>query len=449
MSSQHDRMFGEMSPTRLFVRCAIPNMISMAVVSLYTIADGMFVGHYIGAQALAAVNLVWPLIMMSFALVDMVAVGSSVHIAIRLGEKKGEEASRIFTTACMLIMGISVLAGVTAWCFAPQLVVALGAEGEVAALAVEYMRVYAAFSPLIMIFFAVDNYLRICGKVTYSMAMNVAVSLANIVLDAWFIAVLGWGIGAAALASCLCLATGTVVCFFPFVCKRMPLRFVRGGVPLPLLGHMLANGSSEFFSNISSSVCMMMFNAVLMEMEGYLAVAAFSIVMYVDSIVKCLWFGMADALQPAISYNYGAGSMRRVFALEYRVQLAALGLSVLVLVGMQISGPALVRLFAPEQELVEMGTHAMRLFALSYLVSWCGVVSGSFLTALGRPGASLLLAMSQTLLLPALCLILLPAKMGLDGVWLTPLAAGLLSTALAVVILGRVVRTLRRGCAQS
>ena len=132
----HNRMFGGMPPTRLFFRCAIPNMISMAVVSLYTIADGIFVGYYIGAEALAAINLVMPLIMMSFAFSDMVAVGSSVQIAIWLGKKDEEMAGRIFSTACLLILISALIMGTLAWLFSYPLVQLLGASGEVADLAV-------------------------------------------------------------------------------------------------------------------------------------------------------------------------------------------------------------------------------------------------------------------------------------------------------------------------
>lgn len=85
--TQHEKLFESLPPTRLFFRCALPSMISMAMLSLYTVADGIFVGRYVGPNALAAVNLVMPLIMMSFALVDLVAVGSSVQISIRLWEK--------------------------------------------------------------------------------------------------------------------------------------------------------------------------------------------------------------------------------------------------------------------------------------------------------------------------------------------------------------------------
>ncbi len=443
---EHDQLFGTLSPTPLFFRLAVPSMISMAVTSLYTIADGVFVGHFIGAGALAAVNLVMPLIMMSFALADMLAVGSAVQIAIRLGERREAEASKIFSFACGMILFISLVIGAAAFGLADGLVSLLGADGPVAAMAVEYIQVYAVFSPFIMIFFALDNYLRICGRIRYSMVLNIVISVANIALDALFIAVFGWGIGSAALASCLCLACGTILGLWPFLRGKMALHFVKGRLPLRTIGNIITNGSSEFFANISGSVCMVLFNTALMNLSGYLAVAAFSIVMYVDSIVKSVLFGMSDALQPAISYNYGAADKKRVFALERRVQAAGFLLSLATLLFMFFQGDTLIALFSQEEsaELLSLSTRAMQLFALSYLVSWCAVVSSSFFTALNRPFCSLVLSVCHTLVFPVLFLAILPNIWGLDGIWLTSLFAGSCTAVLAAGLIIWVVYQLKR-----
>ncbi len=197
---QHNQIYEQLMPGRLFARCAFPSMVSMAVTSLYTVADGIFVGRMIGADALAAINLVMPLIIMSFALADMVAAGSSVQISIRLGERREGEACRIFSFCSLLIVAISCAAGAGGLLMAEPLVRLMGAGGAVAELAVAYLRVYALFSPAIMIFFALDNYLRICGLVRYSMMLNVLTSVLNILLDFWLLVVLRRGIAAAALA---------------------------------------------------------------------------------------------------------------------------------------------------------------------------------------------------------------------------------------------------------
>ena len=444
MDNQH--IFETLSPTRLFFRAALPSMVSMAVTSLYTVADGIFVGRCIGGDALAAVNLVMPLILISFALADLVAVGSSVQIAIHLGEKKGEDASRIFSFCAGLIFAVSCVAGLLGWFLGEPAVRLMGAEPAVTALAGSYLRVYAAFSPAVMIFFALDNYLRICGRIHYSMGVNVAASLLNVALDFLFLVVLRWGIWAAALASCLSMAAGTVLSLVPFLTQKLPLRFLRGTLSPRLLGNILANGSSEFFSNIASSAMMILLNAVLLRMAGTVAVTAFSIVMYVDSVVGGLLYGMADALQPAISYSYGAGLRGRMFALERRVLAASAAVALAVMAWMLLGGGGVVGLFIQNGDpaLLEMSLRAMSLFALSYLTNWAGTALSAFLTAMNRPGASLALAVSRTLGFPLACLAVLPGLLGLDGVWLTPAVGSALTALLALCLLLRVLRREKR-----
>ena len=439
--TQQERIFITLSPTRLFFRCALPSMVSMAVTSLYTVVDGIFVGRYVGADALAAVNLVMPLLLISFALIDLVAVGSSVQIAIRLGEQKSEEASRIFSFCSKLILLLSLLIGAAGFFLAGPAVALMGAERQVTAMAVDYLRVYALLAPFIMLFFALDNYLRICGRVRYSMGINVFTSLVNIVLDALFLIVFRWGVAGAALASCIGMALGTVLGLLPFLRKKLPLRFVRGRVPLHQLAALLANGSSEFFSSIAGSVLMVILNSVLLHLAGTPAVSAFSIVMYVDSIVGALLFGMADSMQPAISYNYGAGSRTRMFALEKRV-LTAAAISLAVLVWMQLGGEQVIPLFLKEEDsaLLDMTLRAMELFSLSYLLGWVSTCLSSFFTALNRPGLSLVLAFSRTLVFPLLSLLVLPGALGLDGVWLISTSTGVLTAILSLLFLLRVLR---------
>lgn len=442
---QH-KLFATMPPTRLFFRCAIPSIISMAVTSLYVIADGIFVGRFIGAEALAAINLVMPFIMISFALSDMIAVGSSVQIAIHLGQKKEKESSSIFSFSCLLIFLISSAMGLIGFFFAEPLIRLMGAEESVVIFAAQYMKVYAAFAPLIMIFFAVDNYLRICGKPRYSMILNVIMAVGNIILDWLFIVEFGWGVWSAALASCVSILAGTLLGFFPFIMKKLPLRFVHPKISKGLMKNIVANGSSEFFSNISASVYMLMVNVVLLRLAGSMSVAAFSIVMYIDSIVTSILFGMSDAIQPAISYNYGAGERKRVFALEKRAILAGAILSISVMILMMNGGTAIIPLFIDEQqpELLHMSERAMFLFALSYIVSWFGTVASSFFTAMNRPIMSLTVALGQTLVFPLIFLAVLPNLFGLDGVWLVSSGAEILTSILAGIFMWRLVREQQR-----
>ena len=421
-------------PTKLFLRCALPSVVSMAVSSVYTIADGIFVGRFLGQQALAAVNLVMPLIMICFGLSDMVAVGSSVQISIQLGQKEREGACRTFSACLRLIALSSCGIGLLCLFLGGPALAALGAEPEVVRLAAEYLRIYALSLPLTAGFFAIDNYLRICGRQRYSMVMNVSAAVLNILLDFLFIAVLRYGVWSAALASCISLSAGMVMGLLPFLGGRLPLAFVKGGISPRRLFRLMANGASELLSNVASSLLMLILNAVLLRLGGSMAVAACSIVLYVDSIVTSMVFGLADSMQPAISYCYGCKLPKRVWALEKRVLIAAAAISLGALVLMRGGGGWLIALFVPQEDpaLLSMSLRAMELFSVSYLVSWVDACLSSYLTALDRPGRSLMVSLCGTLVFPVAALWVLAPVWGLDGVWYMPAAAGAASAAVGV-----------------
>lgn len=137
-------IFEKLPPTKLFFRCAVPSMITMAFGALYQIADGLFVGRFIGEDALAAINLIMPIIMIVFGFANLIATGASARISILFGEKKREEASQVFTFTLKLIFLISCIVGAVAFLFAEPFVrfLAPGATEQAIEYGITYTRVY-------------------------------------------------------------------------------------------------------------------------------------------------------------------------------------------------------------------------------------------------------------------------------------------------------------------
>ena len=169
-------LFLKMPPLKLFFLASLPGAISMLASALYQTIDGIFVGQFLGATAFAAINLAMPFVIINFSLADLIGVGSAIPISICLGKKQEQEANNIFTCACLMIIGTGVLIGIVMFAAAPRLIQLMGADGEFATLAVQYLRVYALCSPITTIIFAVDNYLRICGFIRGSMFINIFIS---------------------------------------------------------------------------------------------------------------------------------------------------------------------------------------------------------------------------------------------------------------------------------
>lgn len=430
--------FVKLDPTKLIMRCAIPSMVTMAFVGLYSMADGFFVGRFIGKDALAAINLIMPVLMTVFALSNMIATGSSVHISILLGQKKQAEASQVFSFSICFIVLLSCLLGIIGYLFATEIMalVAPGASELSLQYGVEYLRMYARFSPLLLVFFAVDNYLRVCSKEKLSMYLNIFTQVGNIILDILLIAYLGLGVSAAAFATCISLAVGSIISLWIFTEQRMDLYYIKPDVSLKEFMHILANGFSEFFSNISMSIMSMVLNFFILQYGGTIGVAALSIVLYVDGIVGNLIFGLCDAMQPAISYCYGAGRGDRVKAIFKYVLLGAVMLSLLSMLFLLYMGVNVAQLFIRpgDDELLLVLTECIRLFALSYLVGWVDMCFSSLFTALEKPMKSLLISLFGTLIFPIAFLYILSNYWGLTGIWLMPLVAGTASAILTLVL---------------
>ena len=430
-------IFKKLPPTKLFFRCALPSMVTMAFGALYQIADGFFVGRFIGEDALAAVNLIMPIIMMVFSFSNMVATGASVRISVLLGENNREDASRVFTYSIKFILLLSFVIGAAGLIFAEPFVrfLAPGATEEAVSYGITYLRVYAIFSPLMPLYHATDNYLRVCGKEKLSMWLGVGTLVVNIALDVILIAFLGQGVWAAAFTSCIAMTIGAVITLWLFLGKKMDLYFIRGRISSSVFFRILANGSSEFFSNISVSIMALAYNFFLLKYGQTTGLAAFSVIMYVDSIIGMLVFGMCDALQPAISYCYGAGLTDKVKAIFKRVILGAVILSAASLLFMMFIGQYVAPLFVKPEDtrLLEVSIIGMKLFSLSYVTGWVDMCFSSFFTALERPVRSLLTSFFSTLVFPIAFLFMLTPILELNGVFLTAFFASVASTIVTVI----------------
>lgn len=431
-------VFEELPPTKLFFRCAVPSMVTMMFGALYQIADGIFVGRFIGEDALAAVNLIMPVIMIVFAFSNMIATGSAVRISVLLGEKKREDASCVFTCSLKVIFLLSCIIAVLGLIFAEPFVqfLAPGATEQATEYGITYIRIYAIFSPLLPIYFATDNYLRVCGKEKISMWIGIGTQALNIGLDVMLIAFLGQGVWAAAFTSCISMALGAVITLWMFRGKEMDLYYAKGKVAPHTLLRIVANGSSELFSNISVSIMAIAYNFFLLNYGGTTGLAAFSVIMYVDSIIGMLVFGMCDALQPAISYCYGAGLMDKVRAIFKRIIIGALVLSGASLLFMMFIGQYVAPLFVkPEDtELLSVSIIGMKLFSLSYITGWVDMCFSSYFTSLERPVRSLLTSFFGTLVFPIAFLFILAPAWGLNGVFLTALFASTASAIMTVIL---------------
>lgn len=434
----HKTLFSKTAPVKLFFLAAIPGSIGMLASSLYQLIDGILVGQILEDTAFAALNLAMPFVIVNFALADLIGVGSSVPISIHLGAKNEQKANNIFTCACILIEVVGVLFGAVLFLAAPGLIKLMGADGQLAEFAVQYLRVYALCSPLTTVIYAVDNYLRICGKIKGSMFLNILMSVLCAGLEFVFLYFFKWGIWGAALGTCSGMAICAVAAFVPFFAGKMQLRFVKPRFSGQMIKQIVSCGSPAFLSNVAGRVTSVVMNMILLRMGGEDAVSVYGVLMYVDGFVLPLLYGMCDSLQPAVGYNWGAGDRRRVKAIEKCCYIAAMVLSVAAAVVIMVFPRPIAGLFISGEQtaLLDAAAPALMLFGLTYVTRWFSFATQSFMAAIEKPGAASAISVATALIFPLLFIgVLWP--MDLTGLWLnmpaTALAAGVLSAVLLML----------------
>lgn len=438
-------LFSKTPPLKLFFIAAFPGAVSMLASALYQMMDGVFVGRFLGETPFAALNLTMPFVIINFALADLVGVGSSVPISVSLGRKKDKEANNIFTCACLMIFIAGIVMGVILFAAAPFLMKAMGAEGDFADFAVQYLRVYAICSPFTTIVFAMDNFLKICGKINTSMFLNIFMSVLSVVLEFLFLAVFKWGIWAAALATCIGMMVSAALALIPFIKGGLQLRFCRPRFSAAMIKRIIACGSPNFLNNIAGRITSILMNYILVRAGGETAVSVYGILMYVEGFIQPLLYGMCDSLQPAVGFNWGAGKYSRVRAIEKccfaaSAVVSALSVFVICFLPRQITS---LFMGSGSEAVFEMAVAALPIFGLTYITRWFSFATQSYMLAVEKPLPASLISVSTALVFPVILIFALQS-FGLTGIWFNFAGTAILATIMSAVILVIMRRSLSR-----
>lgn len=343
----------------------------------------------------------------------------------------------------IFIAGI-VMGGIL-YAAAPFLMRAMGADGDFADFAVQYLRVYAICSPVTTIVFAMDNFLKICGKINTSMFLNIFMSVLSMGLEFLFLAVLKWGIWAAALATCIGMLTSALLALVPFLRGGLQLKFCRPRFSVAMIKRIIACGSPNFLNNIAGRITSIIINFILVRAGGETAVSVYGILMYVDGFIQPLLYGMCDSLQPAVGFNWGAGKYSRVRAIEKCCFIASAVVSVLSVFVICFLPSQITTLFmgSGSQAVFEMSVAALPIFGLTYITRWFSFATQSYMLAVEKPLPASLISVSTALIFPVILIFALQS-FGLTGIWFNFAGTAILAAILSAVILIVLRRSLSR-----
>lgn len=413
----------------------------MLVSSLFMVFDSIFVGKFVGTTAFAALGLGMPMIIVNFALSDLIGVGSSVIISILLGKKEENRANNCFTCATIMTLITGLVVGIAFFFFSPVFMRLMGAEGELASLGVQYIRIYALFSPFTTMTFSLDNYLRICGKIKTSMFLNILMTIGTVLFESILILGFDMGIAGAALGANISFFLFVIAGLSMFLGRKLQLKFVKPSFSFKLVLQIFKNGSPAFLTNVAGRIFSIAMNIMLLKMGGEAAVAIYGVLMTVGGVVEQILYGVLDSLQPAIGYNYGAERIDRVKEIERYCLTTGAIISVLFAI-IIFSIPGFIAFpFLEDLSLLTLAKHALRLFSFTYLFKWMGHSVQSFLMALERPMPATIISLSSAFVFPFILIsTLLPLE--LDGLWLNYTVTSFLTAILSIVIILKIKKKL-------
>ncbi len=298
----------------LFKRYFIASSATMLVRALHSMADGIFIGNVVGANGLAAMNIILPLLCLFFGIAVLLGAGAGALSSIHIGEGKVDKARNIIYEAVVLCIALSVLFSIFILLFAEKICILLGADSTTLPYCVDYIRTMSYFFIPYCLTTTLNFFVRNDNAPKMSFIAITASVAANILMNYIFMVPLNMGMRGAALATGLAQFVSVGLLCIHFIRRKgnFDLRLNRVKFHFGEVRRFCGLGISNFIYEITFGIITLLFNRLLMTLAGPLGVSAFSIAMYVTNFFFCFLMGVTNAMQPIISYNYGAALYARV-----------------------------------------------------------------------------------------------------------------------------------------
>ena len=412
---------------------ALPSIGMQIVDNTYQIADGYFISNYISEAAFEAENLIFPplLIVMSVGL--LFGTGASALISKELGEGKKERAKQLLSMIIGVLAVASILLSVLLYILVPSISRWVGASEAMMEGCITYGRILAIFMPFQMLSMAFHPLLITAERPGLGLITTISNAVANILLDALFVAVFRWGMRGAAIATGLAWMVSAIIPMVYFFNKKHELHFVKPCRDIKALGQSLYNGGSEMVDAISYAMVAVIFNLQLIRYLGDDGVGAYAVSEYVGGLFIAVFYGVSMSIVPVVGYHLGKGNREELHGLK-RNGLILMGIFGVIMAGLSFAlANPISRIFVGYNEvLTALSTHALRIISFSFLLGGITTYSSSYFTGCNQGTASMAIAIVKGLAGPLAMVFLLPLLMGNDGLWYSTPAAEVLALLTAI-----------------
>ncbi len=436
MDNQSKMSQGKIIP--LVVKFSVPAIIGMFVNALYNVVDRIFIGKGVGEQAIAGITAAFPMMQAILALSIFIGVGTSVLVAIKMGEMDKEGAQRVLSNSLILIIGASILTTLFGLLFLDPLLVFFGAVPSIMGYARDYLYIIILGSVFSYLSIGLNNTIRATGSPNIAMYTMLIGAIINVILDYVFIMIFHWGIKGAAIATIIGQGASGIWVLWHFIKPAAVLRIHLKNIMQRFCRHtmidIVESGSAQGIMQLMAVVTMTVMNYSLKTYGNEMNYAACGIFNSISLLIFLPVLGVNQGCQPLIGYHFGAKSYRRM----KKFYIAAIVFSTAVItVGFAIVwafAPAMVKMFVQSSnhsnELIDFTVKWVKVGTLLFPLLGFQVVTAGFFQAMKKKVASLVLSLSRQTLFFIPAILVIPKIYGIEGI----MYAQPVSDALAVVV---------------
>lgn len=411
------------------IRFVLPSVVMMIFISIYSVVDGLFVSNFVGKVPFAALNLIFPLLMIIGSIGFMLGAGGNAIVSKTLGEGERDKANKCFSLLVYTAVVLGIVLSVIGIIFIRPVAVFLGADSDMLEYCVIYGRIILVAMPAFMLQNMFQSFLITAEKPHLGLAMTIIAGVANMALDALLVAVFRFGLAGAAFATAISQCIGGFVPLIYFLRKNSSLlRLTKTKFEVSVLLKASSNGISELLSNISASIVTMLYNYQLMSIAGENGIAAYGVIMYVQFVFSAIFIGYSIGSAPIIGYHYGADNASELSGiLKKSLKITGVCGVVLAVLALVMSAPLSKLFVGYDEALFNMTLRGFKLYAFSFLLCGFNIFGSSFFTALSNGLVSAGISFLRTVVFQVAAVIILPIFLGIDGIWLAISVAEILS----------------------
>lgn len=407
---------GKEKISKLFFSYAIPSTLSMLVVSLYNIADGIFITRGVGSDGVAAVNIGYPIINFTVALSLMFGIGGATLIAFRKNDI--EYQNKCFSHIILLNIIVYIIVATGIFVFTDPLMKTLGANDQLMPMIKGYMYPCTISTFFLMLSMSLNAVVRNDNAPKRAMVSMFIGAALNIVLDYIFIFEFHFGIVGGAVATAISQIISALYLCKHFIGSTFKFKMNWKILDFRLLKRLLLIGFPSFILEFAVAVITVLLNIAFMQTAGVFGTAAYGIISYSFMFFRMLFTGLSQGIQPIVSYNFGVKKFKRVrktFLFAHKVCFCT---SIVSLILVFVFSKNVVSVFTHEPDLIVESAKGFILYSIAVSFLGFNFVNIAYLQAVERPFISNVICMSRSFLFVFIALSILPKFLGINGIWL-------------------------------